>query len=135
MLLRRDAETTLHKLAAGYPVVAVTGPRQSGKTTLVRKCFARKPYVSLEELEQRGFASDDPPGFLENSGDTIRNSIVLSTSVPLYRSNCMTCTDSAGAGGRAWRLRKRPEICLSPGPTETLTGASPLTSHVSPQRR
>lgn len=69
MLIHRNAETTLTKLAAGYPVVAVTGPRQSGKTTLVRKCFADKAYVSLEELDQREFASHDPRGFLAQYPD------------------------------------------------------------------
>ena len=46
------------------PVVAVTGPRQSGKTTLVRKAFPGKHYVSLEDLDEREFATDDPRGFL-----------------------------------------------------------------------
>ncbi|MBM3859122.1 MAG: ATP-binding protein [Verrucomicrobia bacterium] len=69
MLVPREAEMTLQKLAAGYPVVAVTGPRQSGKTTLVRNCFASKAYVSLEELDQREFASHDPRGFLAQYPD------------------------------------------------------------------
>ena len=49
-----------HKL----PAVAVTGPRQSGKTTLVRTAFPRKPYVSLEDPDTREFAIRDPRGFL-----------------------------------------------------------------------
>lgn len=64
MLIRRHAEATLLQSAREYPVVAVTGPRQSGKTTLVRKVFPDKPYVSLEELDERQFAADDPRGFL-----------------------------------------------------------------------
>jgi hypothetical protein len=64
MLIPRHAEATLLHLARGYPVVAVTGPRQSGKTTLVRKAFPDKPYVSLEDLDERQFATDDPRGFL-----------------------------------------------------------------------
>ncbi len=69
MLIQRHAEATLLRLARDYPVVAVTGPRQSGKTTLVRKAFPRKPYVSLEDLDERHFATDDPRGFLSRYPD------------------------------------------------------------------
>src|SRR3989344_3514912 len=61
----RAATATLKKLATGYPVVAVTGPRQSGKTTLVRAAFPRRPYVSLEDMDERAFAAGDPRGFLD----------------------------------------------------------------------
>jgi predicted AAA+ superfamily ATPase len=47
-----------------FPVVAITGPRQSGKTTLARAVFADKPYVSLEDPIERAFAMEDPRGFL-----------------------------------------------------------------------
>lgn len=46
------------------PVVAVTGPRQSGKTTLCRACFPEHEYVNLEPLDVRDFAASDPRGFL-----------------------------------------------------------------------
>src|SRR5690606_11390382 len=48
---------------------AVVGPRQSGKTTLVRKVFKSKPYVNLENPDIRLFAMDDPKGFLSNYPD------------------------------------------------------------------
>lgn len=47
-----------------YPIVSLTGPRQSGKTTLVKKIFPKKPYVNLEDLESRDYALRDPKGFL-----------------------------------------------------------------------
>jgi predicted AAA+ superfamily ATPase len=47
-----------------YPVLAVTGPRQSGKTTLVQSGFPNHVYVSLEETDSRAFAKEDPRGFL-----------------------------------------------------------------------
>ncbi len=60
----RALSPTLNRLAQSFPVVAVTGPRQSGKTTLVRRVFADKPYVSLEDPAERAFALEDPRGFL-----------------------------------------------------------------------
>lgn len=63
-MIKRDAEKILRKLAKGFPVVAITGPRQAGKTTLAKNVFKEKPYVSLEDPDQREFANDDPKGFL-----------------------------------------------------------------------
>jgi len=63
-LIPRTAQKTLQKLAKSYPALVVTGPRQSGKTTLTQVVFPEKPYVSLEELDMRDFAENDPRGFL-----------------------------------------------------------------------
>lgn len=60
----RTIEPVLKKLVTKYPVVMVTGPRQSGKTTLCRKVFPDMPYVNLEAPDDRQFAIDDPRGFL-----------------------------------------------------------------------
>lgn len=64
MMLLRHAQTTALKLAKGFPIVAITGPRQSGKTTLARLLFPDRSYVSLEDPEQKAFALRDPRGFL-----------------------------------------------------------------------
>ena len=64
-MFKREIEAELISLARSYPVVTVLGPRQSGKTTLVRSLFVDKPYVNLEELDNRRFAVDDPRGFLQ----------------------------------------------------------------------
>ena len=60
----RQARTTLERLAKGFPVLALTGPRQSGKTTLARASYPDKPYVSLENPDEREFAEHDPKRFL-----------------------------------------------------------------------
>lgn len=63
-MIQRTLATRLKAVARAFPVVALTGPRQSGKTTLVRAVFARHAYVSLEAPDQRAFALEDPRGFL-----------------------------------------------------------------------
>jgi len=59
----------LTRLAAQYPVLTVTGPRQSGKTTLCRAAFPDKRYVNLESPDTRQFALNDPRGFLAQFPD------------------------------------------------------------------
>src|SRR3990167_7025981 len=63
-IIKREAATTLHDKKKHYPVLAITGPRQSGKSTLAKFLFPKKPYCSLEELDHRQFALEDPRGFL-----------------------------------------------------------------------
>lgn len=62
-MIKRDAEKKMLHLASKFKALAVTGPRQSGKTTLVRNLFSDKPYVSLENPDNRKFALSDPRGF------------------------------------------------------------------------
>lgn len=64
-MIARVLEPALKKAAATSPAVAVTGPRQSGKTTLCRATFPESTYVSLEPLDTREFARSDPRGFLD----------------------------------------------------------------------
>jgi predicted AAA+ superfamily ATPase len=63
-MIPRHASETLLRLARGFPIVAITGPRQSGKTTLAKWVFKDKPYVSLENPDEREFAQTDPKRFL-----------------------------------------------------------------------
>jgi len=63
-MIKRTLATKLSEAAKQFPVVTVTGPRQSGKTTLVRAVFKNHDYISLELPDQRQFALEDPRGFL-----------------------------------------------------------------------
>ena len=63
-MIERNLVSHLQLLASQMPAVAVTGPRQSGKTTLCRATFPNLEYVSLEPLDIRDFALSDPRGFL-----------------------------------------------------------------------
>jgi predicted AAA+ superfamily ATPase len=56
----------LKRFATLFPIVGITGPRQSGKTTLAKSLFSHLPYISLENLDTRLQAENDPRAFLEN---------------------------------------------------------------------
>jgi predicted AAA+ superfamily ATPase len=70
-LIPRNAATEVLSMANSYPVVTVLGPRQSGKTTLVKSLFPDKPYISLEDLDEQAFIENDPRAFLEKYPDGI----------------------------------------------------------------
>jgi len=63
-MIARDLTTKLKTMAATYPVTTLTGPRQSGKSTLLKATFPHYEYVSLEDLDTRLLAQNDPRGFL-----------------------------------------------------------------------
>jgi predicted AAA+ superfamily ATPase len=63
-MIPRDAASKAIELSRQYPVLTITGPRQSGKTTLCRMIFGDRDYVSLEDVDERQFAGSDPRGFL-----------------------------------------------------------------------
>jgi hypothetical protein len=65
IMIPRILVPTFTDVASQYLVVMVTGPRQSGKTTLCRATFPEKPYVNLEAPDTREFDRSDPRGFLE----------------------------------------------------------------------
>ena len=63
-MIKRDSQYSLARLAKWFPVVSVLGPRQSGKTTLVRMCFPDYSYVNLEDPDIRRQAIEDGAAFL-----------------------------------------------------------------------
>lgn len=70
-MLKRSISKSILKLAKKYPVLTLTGPRQSGKTTLLRNLFPDYTYVNLENLRELNFASKDPEGFLARYSDGV----------------------------------------------------------------
>ncbi len=67
--IRRNISDKVLAYASQYPVVTITGPRQSGKTTLCKMIFPEKAYISLEDVDERRFAKEDPRGFLNRFPD------------------------------------------------------------------
>jgi len=70
-MIKRDIQDKLKYFAQKYPVVTLTGPRQSGKSTLLRNSFSEYDYISLEDPDIRGFAESDPRGFLGSHKEKI----------------------------------------------------------------
>lgn len=67
--IARNITSEILAMAKSYPVITLTGPRQSGKTTLTRMLFPQKPYVSMENPDERALAESDPRHFLERFKD------------------------------------------------------------------
>lgn len=65
--IHRELSSVLEEAYRYFSVITVTGPRQSGKTTLIRNLFPRLPYYSLESLDIRSFAENDPIAFLNQN--------------------------------------------------------------------
>ena len=97
-MIPRHLAKALRAAAQSYPVVTVTGPRQSGKTTLVRAAFPRHRYASLEDPQTREFATKDPRGFL----DQFRGNVILDEAqrVPDLFSYVQVTVDEENRPGR-----------------------------------
>ena len=68
-MIKREISKKILELCQKFPVVAIIGPRQSGKTTLVQTLFPEKKYANLEEPDTRLFAAQDARAFLEQHPD------------------------------------------------------------------
>ena len=96
-MLKRTLAKKLKNAAKQYPVVTLTGPRESGKTTLVRKTFPNYEYISLEEPDQRAFAIEDPRGFLSQfSNKVILDEIQRSPDLFSYIQTIVDTKDISG---------------------------------------
>ena len=97
-MIERDLARKALAMAERFPVVSITGPRQSGKTTLVRAVFSDYSYVSLEDADTRAFALDDPRAFLARHGR--RTIIDEAQRVPTLFSFMQGIVDETGDSGQ-----------------------------------
>ena len=118
-MITRTSTRTLHRLARGFPIVAITGPRQSGKTTLARQAFPGKPYLSLEDPDILAMAESDPRGLL--SANPHGAIIDEAQRAPQLFSYLQTRVDEKGAPG-AWILTGSQQFGLLSGITQSLAG-------------
>jgi predicted AAA+ superfamily ATPase len=120
-VVTRTIEPTLHELLQGFPIVTLTGPRQSGKTTLARSALPDKPYVSLEDPDERRMALEDPRGFLARHPDgAILDEV---QRAPQLLSYVQTRVDADGRMG-LYLLTGSQQLGLVSGVSQSLAGRS-----------
>ncbi|MCF8079499.1 MAG: ATP-binding protein [Desulfobacterales bacterium] len=120
-MIPRDADLPLRQILKGFPVVTVTGPRQSGKTTLARAIITDKPYVSVEDPDVRRMALDDPRAFLGRLTDGAVIDEIQRT--PELLSYLQTQVDADGRMG-LFLLTGSQQFGLMSGITQSLAGRS-----------
>jgi len=118
-MLDRDAEQTIRTLLRGFPIVTLTGPRQSGKSTLAKALFTNLPYASLEDPDMRLAATEDPRSFLERFPDgAVLDEVQRCPDILSY---LQTIVDTDGRMGR-YILTGSQQFGLMSGITQSLAG-------------
>ena len=96
-MITRTLQSKLEQLSTKYPFVMITGPRQSGKSTLAKMTFPQYKYVSFADIDIRNFAKTDPRGFIASYPDkTIIDEVQLEPSILHY---LQTHTDNENREG------------------------------------
>ena len=122
-MIRREITPFLVKLFQQYPFVTLTGPRQSGKTTLCRMAFPQLKYVNLEAPDQREFAESDPRGFLSRLGTgAILDEIQRVPELPSY---LQVLADEEGRNS-LFVLTGSEQIRISESISQSLAGRTAL---------
>ncbi len=122
-MIEREIAGHLARLFQQYPIVTVTGPRQSGKTTLCRQVFNELAYVNLEAPDHREFAETDPRGFLAQLGT---GAIIDEVQrVPTILSYLQVLVDEDGGNG-LYVLTGSEQFRLSESVSQSLAGRTAL---------
>jgi len=97
-MIERTLSKKIKYLISKFPVISLTGPRQSGKTTLVKNCLPGYNYVNMEDMEMREFASEDPKSFLSK----YNNKVIIDEvqRIPELFSYIQTEVDKSGKTGQ-----------------------------------
>ncbi len=124
-MLERTLSDKISSLARQFPVVTITGPRQSGKTTLTKAVFKDHDYVSLEEPHEREFALSDPRSFLNK----YKHGVILDEiqRTPDLLSYIQGIVD-AGADNGKFILTGSQQFHLSAKINQTLAGRTAIAN-------
>jgi predicted AAA+ superfamily ATPase len=122
-LYPRSTAALLKRSLRDYPVVVVTGPRQAGKSTLLRQELEGWQMLSLEDIDQREFAQNDPRAFLQRYPAPLI--IDEAQRVPDLLSYIQTAVDTSGRMGQ-YVLTGSQQFSLLAGVTQSLAGRASL---------
>ncbi len=118
-MIQRDLSPKLKEAARSWPSITLTGPRQSGKTTLCRALFPGHPYTSLEDPDVRAFATEDPRAFLAQFPQgAIFDEVQRAPDLPSYLQGVI---DADPAPGR-WILTGSQNLALHQPVSQSLAG-------------
>jgi len=118
-MIKREISEIVFNSANKYPVISITGPRQSGKTTLAKMCFPEYSYVSLENPDLKEFAITDPKRFLKNFNKFVI--IDEAQKVPHLFSYIQTVVDESKIMGQ-FILTGSQNFLLSSNISQSLSG-------------
>jgi len=120
-MINRDLAPRLREAAKAFPAVTLTGPRQSGKSTLCREIFPDKAYANLEAPDVRAFAIEDPRGFLAQYPDgAVLDEVQRAPELPSYLQPVL---DEDPVPGR-WILTGSQNFALLESVSQSLAGRS-----------
>lgn len=118
-MIERTLGAELKMRAGWFPVVSLTGPRQSGKSTLVRAAFPDYDYVNLEDPQLRRAANEDPVGFVRNRPEHLI--IDEAQYAPEVFSMIQVVSDERGSAGQ-YVLSGSQNFLLSSRISQSLAG-------------
>ncbi|MBN1490366.1 MAG: ATP-binding protein [Phycisphaerae bacterium] len=130
-MIRRALTDRVKAAAAAFPAVTITGPRQSGKSTLCRALFPEHDYVNLEQPDLRAFAQQDPRGFLGQYPDgAVIDEIQRCPELPSYLQGLIDADPRAGK----WILTGSQNLSLLASVSQSLAGRTAIL-HLLPLTR
>ena len=122
-MIYRQLSAIVPQIAQGYPVLVITGPRQSGKTTLARQLFPERPYVSLEDPLERSAFVADPRAWLRRFPDgAVLDEVQRVPELPSWLQGLV---DADARMGR-WVLTGSQQYMVLDRVTQSLAGRAAL---------